>query len=464
MENKTDDLILQPHQKPKNIGQWLVLSLQHVFAMFGATVLVPIIINGLANETVINISMALFCSGFGTLIYIALTMAKVPIYLGSSLAYMTVIGLGWKDWHNAVFIAVFAVGLVYILVGFIIHWTGIKWIKKAFSPVVIGPIICIIGLSAVKSALSDIGFIWDSTKQYPQWLSILIGIIVFLTAAMFMLKAKSFLRVIPILIALVIGYVFTVILHYSLSGYGYKLLDTDLITNVSSWEWYPSFKGIWNVDGSKIGPALVAIVPISLVTMVEHLGDHINIGNMTNKNYIENPGISKTLMADGVAMGLSGLIGGPPNATYAENTSVVGITRVASVWVTGLAACMAIIMSFIAPINQIIIMIPKPVLGGISLMLFGMISSNGIKIMIDEKVDFKNAKNIIISSVVLATGIGMSITGSTIKIASSFEITGLFLATFLGLMLNLFLPDQDNLGFKSLFKRKEKIKKTKIKK
>ncbi|AGR41830.1 uracil-xanthine permease family protein [Spiroplasma diminutum] len=456
------DLVLEPHQRPKNFGQWAILSIQHVFAMFGATVLVPIVINQLANDNVINISMALFCSGFGTLIYIALTMAKVPIYLGSSFAYMTVLGMNWTQWGNSIFIGVFGVGIVYIIMGFIIHWTGVKWIKKAFSPIVVGPIIITIGLSAVPSALQNIGFVaadigkTNAWGNYPQWLAILIGVITFLVAAICMLKAKSFIKVIPILMALVIGYVLCLILHFSLIKTGYRIVDIQYITNTKDWEWYPSFKKIWDVNPSTIGPALVAIVPISLVTMVEHLGDHINIGTMTGRDFIKNPGISKTLIADGVAMSLAGLIGGPANATYAENTSVVGLTKVASVWVTGLAAIFAICMSFIAPVNQIIRMIPAPVMGGISLMLFGMIASNGIKIMLDAKIDLKNAKNLVVISVILAIGVGMSIMQKDINLGS-FHITGLFLATFSGVCLNLLLPEHDNLGILSIFKRKNNL-------
>ncbi|ASP27890.1 uracil permease [Spiroplasma corruscae] len=456
-------IILQPREKPKSIWQWTLLSFQHVFAMFGATVLVPLVINKNAgNVEVINISMALFCSGFGTLIYIGLTAAKVPIYLGSSFAYMSVLGLGFGQygWGNSIFIGVFMVGVVYILFGFLIHWTGIKWIKKAFAPIVIGPIVVVIGLSAIKSALLNSGIIWDSSSlnegtNYPQWLALLIAFITFIIAAICMLKSKSFLKVIPILVALVVGYIIAVIFHFALKPVGYSLLQTDLISNTSNWEWYPSFKKVWDVDPSTIGPALVGIVPIALVTMTEHLGDHINIGTMTNKDFIKDPGISRTLMADGVAMAFAGLIGGPANATYSENTSVVSITKVASVWVTGLAAIFAIIMSFIAPINQLIMMIPLPVMGAISILLFGMISSNGIRILINAKINFSNAKNIIVVSLILAIGIGMSLTDSTIRIGHSFNITGLFLATIIGIVANLLLPNHDNLGLLSMFKFKK---------
>ncbi len=470
-EIKKLDLVLEPNQRPKNIGQWTVLSLQHVFAMFGATVLVPIIINSLSEKgEVINISMALFCSGVGTLIYIALTMAKVPIYLGSSFAYMTVLGVGWNQWGNSIFIAIFVVGMVYIFMGFLIHWTGVQWIKKAFSPIVVGPIIITIGLSAVPSVLENIGFVAKNNAwgNYPQWLAILIGVLTFLVAAICMLKAKSFVKVIPILIALSIGYLVCIILHFSLAKTNWTILNTQDISNPSNWEWYPSFKKIWDVNPNTIGPALVAIVPISLVTMVEHLGDHINIGTMTGRDFIKNPGISRTLMADGVAMSFAGLIGGPANATYAENTSVVGLTKVASVWVTGLAAIFAIIMSFIAPINEVIKMIPVPVMGGISLMLFGMIASNGIKIMIDAKVDLKDAKNLVVISVILAIGIGMSIMKEDI-IIGSFHITGLFLATFSGVILNLLLPKHDNAGILTIFhglktkKKNENVKNIELK-
>ncbi|AHI53405.1 uracil-xanthine permease family protein [Spiroplasma culicicola] len=472
MEEKKVNLILEPHQRPKNIGQWIILSIQHVFAMFGATVLVPMVINSLAGETVINISMALFCAGVGTLIYIALTSAKVPIYLGSSFAYMTVIGLGWQDWGNAVFIAVFAVGVVYVILGFIIHWTGSAWVKKAFSPIVIGPIVIIVGMSAVTSALQNMGlWVWDDVKtsieevglNYPQWLAILIGLFTIIVAAICVLKAKSFLKAVPILMALVIGYVVVVIIHFSFSFTGIKLIETDLITDVKNWEWYPSFKNITNVDSSKIAPAVLSIVPISLITITEHLGDHINIGTLTNRDYIKDPGISRTLMADGVSIMFAGIVGGPVNATYSENTSVVGMTKIASVWVTGLAAIMALTMSFIAPINQLIMMIPKPVMGGIGVILFGLIASNGVKIMVDNKIDFSNTKNFIVLSVTLAVGVGMGVSGVAISFGNSgFQLTGMFVATVSGVTLNLLLPDQKNDGVFSIFKKKTPEEKEEI--
>jgi uracil permease len=481
MESQTPNngiVILGPRDRPKSIGKWITLSFQHVFAMFGATVLVPIVINQMANQQVFNISMALFCCGVGTLIYIALTGAKVPIYLGSSFSYMTVIGLGYADWGNAIFIAIFCIGIVYVLMGFIIYWTGITWVKKVFSPIVIGPIITVIGLSAIPSALKNIGLItdpsmttnWITTNSdgtsYPQWLAIIIGAVTFLVAAIVMLKAKSFAKAIPILIALAVGYVLTLIIHFALSGTDYSLLNTKLITDVKNWEWYPNFSAFWKVKGSSVGPAIVSIVPIAIVTMIEHLGDHINVGVMSNRDYIKDPGIHKTLMADGVSLMFDGLVGGPANTTYAENTSVVGITKVASVWVTGLAAIFAICMSFIAPINQIVQMIPTPVLGGISFMLFGMISINGIKLLVDNKVDLLNARNMVICASVLISGAGIGIHDAVVStpalVVNGFQFTGLFVAAILGISMNLVLPQQDNAGILSMFswmKSKNKVKK-----
>ncbi|AOG61098.1 uracil permease [Spiroplasma helicoides] len=466
-------LVLEPHQRPKSVSKWILLSVQHVFAMFGATVLVPMIINQFANQQVINISMALFCSGIGTLIYIGLTSAKVPIYLGSSFSYMTVMGTGYADWKNAIFIAAFAVGAVYVIVGFIIHWTGSQWVKKVFSPIVIGPIIIIIGMSAVSSTLKNLG-LWSNERggeidngdgtHYPQWLAILIGVFTILVAAVCVLKAKMFFKAIPILMALAFGYLITIILHFAFKSQGISLINTSLITDVSSWEWYPSFKNVFDVKASSILPAMVSIVPISMITMTEHLGEHINIGSLTNRDYIKNPGISRTLMADGVSIMVAGIIGGPVNATYAENTSVVGMTRVASVWAVGLAAIFATAMSFIAPINQIISMIPKPVMGGIGLILFGMISSNGVKILIDGKVNFLNAKNIFVISITLGIGIGLGVTDTQISVGENgFKFTGLFLATIAGVLLNILLPDQINDGVFNIklinkFKNKEFVK------
>ncbi|QBQ08218.1 uracil permease [Spiroplasma gladiatoris] len=459
-------LILEPHQRPKNVGKWILLSIQHVFAMFGATVLVPMIMNslsaGINGEPVMNVSMALFCSGVGTLIYIALTAAKVPLYLGSSFAYMTTIGLGYKDWGNAVFIAVFGVGVLYVLMGFIIYWTGSSWVKKAFSPVVTGPIIIIIGMSAIKSALQNMG-LWNDAKDgwisntiqqgqagyvaYPQWLAILLGTITILVAAICVLKAKTFFKAIPILLALVVGYILAIIIHFSFQKAGLSLLNTSLMSDIQNWEWYPSFKKIWSVKSEQIGPAIVAIVPIAIITMTEHLGEHVNIGSITNKDYISNPGIHRTLMADGVSIMFAGLVGGPANATYAENTSVVNMTRIASVWAIGLAAIFAVAMSFIAPFNQLINMIPTPVMGGIGVVLFGMIASNGIKILVEGKVKFSNAKNIFVIAITLAIGVGLGVSGVEIELGrSGFKFTGLFIATIVGVLLNVLLPKQLNDG------------------
>ncbi|QGS52462.1 uracil-xanthine permease family protein [Spiroplasma tabanidicola] len=474
------ELILEPHQRPKNVGKWILLSVQHVFAMFGATVLVPMIMNSISTNNgggnVMNISMALFCSGVGTLIYIAFTSAKVPLYLGSSFAYMTTIGLGFKDWGNAVFIGVFVVGVVYVLMGFIIYWTGSSWVKKAFSPVVTGPIIIIIGMSAISSALQNIG-LWNNASEgwirdeasntsYPQWLAILLGFITIVVAAICVLKAKTFFKAIPILLALIVGYILAIIIHYAAKGEGVSLLDTSLITNVKDWQWYPSFKAIWNVKGNQIGPALVAIVPIAIITMTEHLGEHINIGSITNRDFVSNPGIHRTLIADGVSIMFAGAVGGPANATYAENTSVVNMTRIASVWAIGLAAIFAIVLSFIAPFNQLISMIPKPVMGGIGVVLFGMIASNGIKILVEGKVNFGNAKNIFVIAITLAIGVGLGVTGTEISWGNSgFKFTGLFIATIVGVLLNILLPNQLNDGlfkmnFIDNFKRDAEVRKT----
>ncbi|ASZ09425.1 xanthine permease [Mesoplasma chauliocola] len=459
-ENKSEDfkLVLQPHEKPKSFGQWFILSIQHVFAMFGSTVLVPIIINGLAGEEVMNSSMALFCSGVGTLIYIALTKAKVPMYLGSSFAYMTAIGANYQAYGNSVFIAIMVAGLIYIIFGILVYYLGTGFIEKIFPVIVIGPLIIIIGISAAPSALENSGIMNSEgwTQNYPQWIAVIIALFTFFTTILITLKAKGIAKVIPVIIGICVGFLLSIIIHFSIKNS--SLLDTSKITDVQNWEWYPSFKTIWKQEASNILPAILAISPLAIIAMAEHIGDHIAMSYITKKDFVKNPGIHKTLIADGVSIIFDGLVGGPPNTTYGENTAVVGMTKVASVWVLGLAAIIAIIMSFIAPVNQTIAMLPAPVMGGVGMIMFGFISINGVRVLIANKTNYMNMRNVFISSTVLIIGVVLSVKGEMIDLGS-FNLSGLGLAAISGIILNLILPTKLNEGFWIIEWVKSKIKK-----
>ncbi|AVN64711.1 MULTISPECIES: uracil-xanthine permease family protein [Mesoplasma] len=454
-------LALEPREKPKSYGQWFVFSIQHVFAMFGSTVLVPIIINGLAKEVVMTSSMALFCSGVGTLIYIALTKAKVPMYLGSSFAYMTAIGMNYQAYGNSVFVAIMVAGLIYILFGILVYYLGTGFIEKIFPVIVIGPLIMVIGLSAAPSALANAGITsaksWsDSAKGYAQWIAALIAIFTFMVTIIVTLKAKGIAKVIPVMIGILSGFVLSLIIHFSMKNS--TLIDTTKITDVSQWEWYPSFKPLWKQEAKNILPAILAISPLAIIAMAEHIGDHIAMGYITKKDFVKDPGIHRTLIADGVSIVFDGLVGGPPNTTYGENTAVIGMTKVASVWVTGGAAVIAIILSFVAPVNQTISMLPEPVMGGVGMIMFGFISINGVRIMVTSKTDFMNMRNVFISATVLVIGVVLSVLGEGIDMGS-FNLPGLGLAAFTGIILNLILPTKLNEGFMCIEWIKSKFKK-----
>ena len=423
---KNNKMLLDVNDKPP-VLKWILLSLQHVFAMFGATILVPILVNSAAGSNVLSIPVALVSSGIGTLIYIVCTKGKSPVYLGSSFAFITPMIVGFANAGKAgVFSAIMAVGLVYVLVALIIKLVGKKWLNKLLPPIIVGPMIMIIGLSLAPTAVSEIGL---SEAAIP-WKNIVVALVAFLTTAILAVRGKGFFKVIPFLMGMVAGYIASMILG---------IVDYSSIASakfLSVPEFYIPF-----VHYKLNAAALLTIVPIALVTMAEHIGDHKVLGSIINKDLIEDPGLDNTLMGDGFATFAAGLIGGPANTTYGENTSVVGMTKVASVWVTGLAAIIAIIFGFLGKLTGIIGSIPNPVLGGVAILLYGFISVNGLKILIQNKVDFGNTKNVIVASTMLVLGLG----GAAISIVTkntSVSISGMSLAAIIGILLNLLIPEE----------------------
>ncbi|WP_342256033.1 uracil-xanthine permease family protein [Spiroplasma endosymbiont of Poecilobothrus nobilitatus] len=454
-------LLLGPHDLPKIFFQWSILALQHVFAMFCSTVLVPLIINQTARVEVMNIAMALFCSGVGTLIYIAITAAKVPMYLGSSFAYMGAMGVCYPLYGNAVFIAVMMVGVIYITFGVLAYFIGNKFLERILPAVIVGPLIIIIGMSVAPSAINNAGFNPTAWKQpYSHWIGI--AIFAFLVTAIIALKCKGFAKVVPVIIGVVAGYLLCVILHFAI-GTEYQILDTSKITGPSQWQWYPSFKKNWDLKASNIGPAILAISPLAIIAIAEHIGDHISMGQMTGKNFVKDPGMHRTLIADGVSIIFDGLVGGPANTTYSENASVVWMTRITSVWVTGLAALFAIGLSFITPVNQLVQMSPAPVMGGISMIMFGLIATNGIRVLINNQIDYTNMKNVFVTAIMLVLGLGGAIFNFNLG-TGNLQFTGVALEAFAGIFLNLLLPDHQNNGFQWWKKLKLFIKTQKNKK
>lgn len=422
---KNSKMLLGVNDKPPLL-KWILLSLQHVFAMFGATILVPILVNKAAGSDVLSIPVALISSGIGTLIYIVCTKGKSPVYLGSSFAFITPMIVAFTKCEKAsVFTGIMAVGLVYVLVALIIKLVGKNWINKLLPPIVVGPMIMIIGLSLAPTAIEEIGL---NLEKVP-WKNIVVALISFLTTGVLAVRGKGFLKVIPFLLGMVAGYISSIILGMVNLK---EIFETSFIAIPDFYVPFVHYKLNF--------AALLTIVPIALVTISEHIGDHKVLSEIIDKDLITDPGLDNTLMGDGIATFAAGLIGGPANTTYGENTSVVGMTKVASVWVIGLAAIIAIIFGFLGQLTAIISSIPSPVLGGVSILLYGFISVNGLKILIQNKVDFENTKNVIVASSMLVLGLG----GAAISIITkniSVSISGMSLAALVGILLNLFIKE-----------------------
>lgn len=423
---KNSKMLLDVNDKPPLL-KWLLLSLQHVFAMFGATILVPILVNKAAGSEVLSIPVALISSGIGTLIYIVCTKGKSPVYLGSSFAFITPMIVAFaKSGKESVFTGIMAVGLVYVLVALIIKAIGKKWINKLLPPIVVGPMIMIIGLSLAPTAIEEIGL----NLEKISWKNIVVALISFLTTGILAVRGKGFLKVIPFLLGMVAGYISSIILGMVNLK---EVFETSFIAVPNFYIPFVHYKLNFS--------ALLTIAPIALVTISEHIGDHKVLSEIIGKDLIINPGLDNTLLGDGIATFTAGLIGGPANTTYGENTSVVGMTKTASVWVIGLAAIIAIIFGFLGQLTAIISSIPSPVLGGVSILLYGFISVNGLKILIQNKVDFENTKNVIVASSMLVLGLG----GAAISIITkniSVSISGMSLAALVGILLNLFIKER----------------------
>ena len=364
----------------------------------------------------------------GTLIYILCTKGKSPVYLGSSFAFIAPITAAYlKGGISGAMTGIMAVGLIYVIFAIIIKLIGKNWLDKLLPPVVIGPMIMIIGLGLAPSAISQIGL---SSGAALEWQSIVVALVAFLTTAIVAVAAKGFLKVIPFLIGIVAGY---------LAGVAVGIVDFTPITEAAI-VGVPNFL-IPFVSYTPNFSAILTIAPIALVTIAEHIGDHTALSAIMNRDLLKDPGLDRTLLGDGIATFVAGAIGGPANTTYGENTSVVGMTKVASVWVIGLAAIIAIILGFFTKFTALISTIPTAVLGGVSLLLYGFISVNGLKVLIQNQVDFNNTKNVIVASAMLVLGLG----GATISIVSgdlAVTISGMSLAAIVGIILNLCLPTE----------------------
>ncbi len=400
----------------------LVLGLQHMFAMFGATVLVPLL-------TGLSVSTTLLCAGLGTLLFHAVTKGKVPAFLGSSFAYLGGFAIVSNDGANPENLpyacaAVAFSGLMYLLVSALISTFGIRKIMKFFPPVVTGPIIIAIGLILAPSAINNCATNW------------LLAIVALGTVVVCNIWGKGMVKILPILLGVVVSYAVAIV-----TG----AVDFAAIGQ-AKWFGLPLHKeamGLFAIDGSATFiSALFTIMPIALATMMEHIGDIAAISATTGKNYIRDPGLNRTLLGDGLATTMAGLFGGPANTTYGENTGVLALTRIYDPLVIRLAAVFAIILSFSPKFDAAINTIPAGIVGGISFVLYGMISAIGVRNVVENQVDFTNSRNLIIAAVILVSALGFnSVGGITFAVAGvSINLSGLAVAALAGILLNAILP------------------------
>lgn len=422
------NLTVGVHEKPSSTGKWIILSLQHVFAMFGATILVPFL-------TGLDVGVALVASGIGTLIYIICTGAKVPIYLGSSFAYIGSVAAAIASTGGAAsaYTGLMVVGLIYLIVSIVITFTGSGWIKKLLPPVVVGPMIVIIGLSLAPTAVKEAGLmgidvLLEQGKyvgvQGAAWKVPLVAFVTFMSVVLVSIKGKGFIKVVPFLVAIFVGYFTSVALG---------LVDLGTVFQGYSFFQIPKFQfiGTYKLDFT----AVAAFAPLALVTIAEHIGDHVVLGEITGEDYLENPGLNRTILGDGLATFVSAAIGGPANTTYGENTGVIAMTGVGSVYVTGLAAIFAIMLGFLGWVQAFITSIPWAVIGGMTIVLYGLIASNGIKVLIKDRTDLSNMKNLVVVASMLVIGLG----GASVQITAQTSLTGMSLAAIVGIVLNAFL-------------------------
>lgn len=415
-EFRNEDAVLDIKDRPQAF-YWVGLSLQHLFTMFGATVLVPILVG-------IDPGIALVSSGLGTMVYLITTKGKIPAYLGSSFAFIAAMQMLMKsDGYPAIAQGAMTTGLVYLIVSLIIKKNGSDWLDKILPPIVVGPVVMVIGLGLAANAANNAMYnnnVYDF--KYIAVALITLGLTIF-----YNMFFKGFLGLIPILLGIVSGY---------LVALAFGIIDLTPIKE-AAWFALPNFEVPFVQYQPKLYlNAITTMAPIAFVTMTEHIGHLMVLNKLTKRNFFQDPGLSKTLMGDGLAQIVAGFVGGPPVTSYGENIGVLAITRVHSVFVIGGAAVFAVALGFVGKLSALILSIPGPVISGISFVLFGVIAASGLKILIDNKINFDKKKNLLIASVILVIGIG----GLVFKVGT-FELSSMALATVLGIVLNLILPE-----------------------
>ena len=421
------------------VPKMLILGLQHMFAMFGATILVPILVNSYFGEDVLHVQVTLICAGVGTLFFHLCSKFKVPAFLGSSFAFLggfaTIANLDtgvFADMSNADKLSyacggIVAAGLLYLVLALIIRLVGVKKVMRFLPPVVTGPIIICIGLSLAGSAISNASTNW------------LLAFIALATIIVFNIWGKGMFKIIPILMGVVVSYAAALIFNAlgMTNADGSAILD---FTNIASAAWV----GIPKFSICKFNiSAILVMAPIALASMMEHIGDMSAISATVGENFIEDPGLHRTLIGDGLATSLSALVGGPANTTYGENTGVLELSKVHDPKVIRIAALYAVILSFIPKMAEVIGSMPSAIIGGVSFMLYGMISAIGVRNVVENHVDFTKSRNLIIAGVIFVCGLGFS-NGLTFTVAGTdITLTSLAIAAIAGILLNAILPGND---------------------
>ena len=416
--------------RPLGAGKMTVLGLQHLFAMFGATVLVPVI-------TGLSVSATLLFAGIGTLLFHLLTKMKVPAFLGSSFAFLggyaavtqmgAEKGLSLAQSLPYACIGVFCAGLMYFVLAGLFAAFGAKKVLRFFPPIVTGPIIIAIGLTLSGSAIQNCSQNW--------WLA-LVAVLVIILCNVF---GKGMIKIVPILLGVLVSYIlaacfgqvdFTPVKEAAWVGLPFKMENT-------------AFAVLRNPDWGLVVAAIIAILPISLATMVEHIGDMCAISSTTDINYLGDPGLHRTLMGDGLATMVASLFGAPANTTYGENTGVLNITKVFDPRVIRIAACFAMLLSFCPKFSALIGAMPAATIGGVSLVLYGMISAVGVRNIVENQVDFTHSRNLFIAALILVLAIGIKY-GANDAISIGFtSLSGLAVAALVGIVLNAVLPGND---------------------
>lgn len=426
--------VLDINEKPTG-GQLITLSLQHMFAMLGSTILVPTL-------THLSPAIALLTSGIATLFFLLITRFQVPAYLGSSFAFIAPIAVATQaaGGPGGAMIGAMAVGIVYGIVSLLIWKTGYKWILHILPPIVVAPVIMVIGLGLAGTAVNMAMYETVDGQDVYRVSYFVIALITLAAAIIVNNFCKGVISTMPILIGLVVGYIAAII---SDNIAGTHFIDFTVVKE-ASWIVMPDFL-IPGVDYEfKITSTIIlAMVPIVIVTISEHIGHQLVLGKVVGRNFIKSPGLHRSLLGDGFGTLISSLIGGPPKTTYGENIGVLVLTRVFSVWVIGGAAVFAVLLSFSGKLMALVSTIPPAVLGGVSILLFGIIASSGLRMLVENKIDFDHKRNLVIASVILILGIG----GAKILWQDAFgiegydfAIEGMALAAIIGVLLNIILP------------------------